>query len=334
MANMLMFDDVNVALLPSGYTAYAAYVDGFYANINAVRARFPQAMVLSIDVNATNINADCLDIEPGDASNSAAVPWVKAKINAGHKLIVLYTSASNVNALVSLLHASGIGRDQYKLWSAHYGVGTHICGPTTCGLTAWACDGTQFTNRAFGASLDESTLLGTFFGPVTPPPSSDPTLRLGDTGDAVRKLQTRLNAWGFKLIVDGDFGPATLAAVKDFQTQHKLIVDGIVGPATWKALNATPPPPPPPLPYPAPLHLGEDYSRFPLRWDPVVVNGKTISDYDVKVTQIDGKVIASATITGNSTVLSKLVPMQHYVVHVSAVGGPGTPGVASREIIA
>ena len=65
---------------------------------------------------------------------------------------------------------------------------------------------------------------------------SEPTLTEGDTGPAVQTLQTRLNVWGANLTVDGDFGPATLAAVKAFQTQQNLTVDGIVGPQTWGAL--------------------------------------------------------------------------------------------------
>ena len=82
-------------------------------------------------------------------------------------------------------------------------------------------------------------------------PGSEPVLREGDTGAAVKTLQTRLNAWGATLVVDGDFGPATLAAVKAFQTAHHLSVDGIVGPLTWAALNQTPSQPPSPYPAPA-----------------------------------------------------------------------------------
>ena len=58
----------------------------------------------------------------------------------------------------------------------------------------------------------------------------NPTLTQGDTGQAVQTLQTRLNVWGATLTVDGNFGPATLAAVKAFQTAQNLTVDGIVGP--------------------------------------------------------------------------------------------------------
>jgi hypothetical protein len=331
-----MFDDVTVSLLPAGYDAYAAYVDGRFDNFHAVRAKFPNAHVLSIDVLASNHKADCLDVEPGDASNASAESWVKAKVAAKDKLIVVYTSVSNVDAIVTTLKAVGISRAEYKIWSAHYGAGSHICGPGTCGKCNWACDGTQFSDTAFGHSLDESLLHDDFFGKVAPAPApADPGLKDGDTGDGVRKLQTRLNAWGAKLKVDGSFGKTTLTAVKDFQEKHRLAVDGIVGPATWKALNATPPPPAPaPAPFPAPFHLGEDFTRYPLVWDPVTVNGKQLTDYRVRVVDPNGAVVADGTVTGTKTVLSKLAATKHYKVYVNAVGGSGTPKAAQLEIIA
>lgn len=331
---ILMFDDTDVSLLPAGYDAYAAYADGAFANFEAVRARFPHAIVLAIDVLATNLVADVLDVEPGDASNSAAVPWVKGKINAKSKLIILYTSVSNVDALVQVLHNAGISRDQYKIWSAHYGAGAHICGPQTCGLASWTCDGTQFTDRALGSSLDETIAHDDMLGIVPPVVPADPTLRLGDTGDGVRKLQERLNVWGAQLAVDGSFGPLTLAAVQEFQAKHKLAIDGIVGPLTWAALNVAPPVVPIQVPYPPPCGLGEDFSRFPLRWDAVVVNGHEIRNYHLKVTDMLGTVTLDAAVTGTAVVLSRLHPQDHYKASVNALGGPPNPGVASIEIIA
>lgn len=338
-STMLMFDDTKVDLLPSGYDAYAGYVDGDFDNFNAVKAKFPHAHLLSIDVNGTNPSAICLDVEPGDASDAAAVGWVRAKLNARAAMIVVYTSASNVNPLVAALAQAGISRDKYKIWSAHYQAGAHICGPATCGLSAWACDGTQFTNTAFGDSLDESLLLDDFFGTPQPGPApAYPTLIPGDTGDAVRTLQTRLNAWGYRLLVNGDFNPATESCVKSFQARLKITIDGVVGAQTWAKLLSTPTPPPPappsPRPYPAPGHVGEDFSRYPIEWDAVVVNGSPVKTYNVKVAQLNGKVVADATVTGTSTVLTKLTKGWHYKVYVAALGGPPPAQYASFEIIA
>ena len=40
------------------------------------------------------------------------------------------------------------------------------------------------------------------------------------------------------VIADGEFGPATDAAVRRLQAQHRLVVDGIVGTMTRDALEA------------------------------------------------------------------------------------------------
>lgn len=66
-------------------------------------------------------------------------------------------------------------------------------------------------------------------------------LYYGSSGDHVRQLQSALNRFGYGLDVDGGFGPKTLAAVRDYQTQNHLRVDGVVGSETWGSLtNQTP----------------------------------------------------------------------------------------------
>src|SRR3954469_2023522 len=64
-----------------------------------------------------------------------------------------------------------------------------------------------------------------------------PTISLGATGKAVRRLQRALRRTpNPSLTVDGTFGSQLEAAVKDFQEGAGLTADGIVGPLTWAAL--------------------------------------------------------------------------------------------------
>ncbi len=68
-----------------------------------------------------------------------------------------------------------------------------------------------------------------------------PLLRVGATGDRVRKLQQRLTALGFDPgAADGIFGPKTEAALTAFQESRGLQADGIAGPKTWEALELAP----------------------------------------------------------------------------------------------
>jgi peptidoglycan hydrolase-like protein with peptidoglycan-binding domain len=64
-----------------------------------------------------------------------------------------------------------------------------------------------------------------------------PTLKMGQAGEAVRFLQTRLQSFEYRIAFNGQFGLQTDAAVKHFQSHYGgLLVDGVVGAKTWKAL--------------------------------------------------------------------------------------------------
>ncbi|MEU4568656.1 peptidoglycan-binding protein [Micromonospora sp. NPDC023956] len=62
-------------------------------------------------------------------------------------------------------------------------------------------------------------------------------MRRGDRGTDVKELQRLLNARGARLALDGDFGPATQAAVRTYQRSARLAVDGIAGRQTVTALR-------------------------------------------------------------------------------------------------
>ncbi|MGB3535021.1 MAG: peptidoglycan-binding protein [Microcoleaceae cyanobacterium] len=64
-----------------------------------------------------------------------------------------------------------------------------------------------------------------------------PILKIGVAGEAVRFLQQRLIAYGYRIQFTGQFGPQIDEAVKDFQYRYGgLLIDGVVGPKTWQAL--------------------------------------------------------------------------------------------------
>jgi len=60
------------------------------------------------------------------------------------------------------------------------------------------------------------------------------TVRRGSQGEAVRGAQVLC----VDVTVDGIFGPATEAGVKQMQGFLHIAVDGVVGPVTWQALVA------------------------------------------------------------------------------------------------
>jgi len=92
--------------------------------------------------------------------------------------------------------------------------------------------------RASVAAIMAGTAPTPVLIPATEPPHPDgapgrKTLRRGSQGKQVELLQKRLG-----LLVDGDFGPRTEAAVREFQRKQRIVPDGIVGPKTWAAMDA------------------------------------------------------------------------------------------------
>ncbi len=67
----------------------------------------------------------------------------------------------------------------------------------------------------------------------------DDSLRMGDSGSAVKDLQTKLKKLGYYSgTVDSTFGSGTYAAVKAFQKKYNLTADGIAGKETLKKLDS------------------------------------------------------------------------------------------------
>ena len=74
-------------------------------------------------------------------------------------------------------------------------------------------------------------------GMAAPTPAS---LKLGDRGTDVQKVQSRLRQWGYyNGAVDGIYGSGTRSAVILFQKRNGITADGIVGPNTARAIGIT-----------------------------------------------------------------------------------------------
>jgi hypothetical protein len=155
----VMFDDTSVELIPRTARAVAGYVNGAYRTVGALRIRFKGRRIVTIAVNSLG-RAQFLDIERGNATIADAPGWWKREKEHGAR--GFYIAESEAEALVNHLEAHGIKQHGYVLWTAHYWGPRHICGPTSCGCVVEA-DGTQWTDRSRGKSLDESWLRLSFW---------------------------------------------------------------------------------------------------------------------------------------------------------------------------
>ena len=72
---------------------------------------------------------------------------------------------------------------------------------------------------------------------ITPLASASGAIMEGDQGSDVAEIQSQLSSLGYYGgNIDGDFGSATMMAVKAFQRDRGLEVDGVVGAQTYRAL--------------------------------------------------------------------------------------------------
>lgn len=152
----VMFDSVEIDQIPANAGTVAGYTGGKWPTYWELVKRFPHAFVLAIAIAASE-DATCLDIEQGDARPEEAPDWVKRQHARGVHRPWVYCSTSQMDGLLQLLAAAGIGRHQVRVFTAHYTYAAHLCGPDSCGeLHSTTADATQWTDQALGRTLDQS----------------------------------------------------------------------------------------------------------------------------------------------------------------------------------
>lgn len=112
-----MYDSVTPDTISANATMVAGYVDGHYANLTAMRARFPHALIVGIAVSAHTDDGEVLDVERYDASPDEAPGWATRRRQAGVDPSV-YCNSSTWPAVRAAFHAANVAEPHY--WIAQW----------------------------------------------------------------------------------------------------------------------------------------------------------------------------------------------------------------------
>lgn len=208
---------------------------------------------------------------PGGASSGCSIAGIRKGMN-GYVVVGLQTLLNTANAKLKVDGDFGPATEKAVVaFNNFFKINSAAC-------RAVASKKTLDTLEYLKAKKAGTTPTPAPKPPVPQAPATKPgkvVMQPGDSNYVIAGLQKMLNTvTGSKLAVDGDFGPATLGAVQNFQRYFKLARrDGKVDEATWnflnylydaktsKALKSTPKPPTKPAPVePTPPAIPSDES--------------------------------------------------------------------------
>lgn len=224
-----MWDGVNTdaksilqLIKPGDKVAY--YIDGRFAWRPSDIALFPHNQHVTITVLGNP--ADVADCETGDMSPASAAAWVVKQKAAGYHRPTVYRSRSLMQDIRNATGKLVMGKD-WDAWVADYD------NKTSVDYEGEAAK--QFKNAAY---YDESVVFlngwpfrtATGTPPVAPVTSpkwpAGQVLKQGNRGNAVDALQKALAGTGIRgvrgIAADGDFGPQTVTAVKNFESAMNI----------------------------------------------------------------------------------------------------------------
>lgn len=190
---------------------------------------------------APGANADGLQLEMAGRAGQTSGQWddaaSKAILENGARQVAAWCQKFGIPVRMLTDEQLADGRTK--------GVTTHAQVSRVFKRSDHTDPGVSFPATRFLARVSE--LVGVKPTPSTPAkskpanvtvPAFPGTVRRGSRGPAVLAVQKRLKARGWRIVVDGDFGPATESIVEAFQTEKlgRKAADGIAGPNTWRAL--------------------------------------------------------------------------------------------------
>lgn len=154
-----MYDTVTISMVPPDPFATAGYTSGFFPTFEPLRRSFPHSHTISIAINVDH-EANCLDVEPGDATPSQVPGWVRVEKDRGAMPCVYSSWWEFTGEVRPILLRAGIARSAIFEWDANY---------LGCPRLDATFDATQCTNTALGRNLDESVVKLSFLSIATPP---------------------------------------------------------------------------------------------------------------------------------------------------------------------
>lgn len=99
-----------------------------------------------------------------------------------------------------------------------------------------ACPGNYLYNLHGSIAEDVNVRLNGGKLEVVKMEVAKPVIKKGAKGENARMLQKNLNRFGCGLVEDGSFGPASVAALKAWQTKYGLVADGSYGQKSYKKM--------------------------------------------------------------------------------------------------
>src|SRR5580692_7338970 len=103
MALLTCYDSVDAGSYPADTEVALAYVDGNYPDFDAVKARFPDATVISITVEGA-FDVRMCDVETGAMTYAQGAQWANRETAAGRRPTI-YCSLWNKDAIMADLHS-------------------------------------------------------------------------------------------------------------------------------------------------------------------------------------------------------------------------------------
>ncbi|MFI5956894.1 peptidoglycan-binding protein [Cryptosporangium sp. NPDC051539] len=184
-------------------------------------ARMVRALLL-----AAALVAGVLSASPAQAAAPAAINLLSSSCPTD---IVQGQTSGCVTELQNLLNAHG----------ANISVDGNFGGGTLAAVKQFQASAAIGVDGRVGPITKDKLYIfsGLYPAPVDLRSASCPAdVVRGQNSGCVVELQNLLRHYGFRVEVDGDFGPATESAVRSFQSANGLGVDGRVGPQTKAAL--------------------------------------------------------------------------------------------------